>query len=143
MFQVMPVPPNVLDRCAVGRQRGCEQARTECRAGRELLSGPAHERPRRSSPVRTWSRSAYCGPPPNRGCGRVPENLSVTGYDNTAVAACAPVRLNSADPSCRTMGAAAGRQLLSHLAGQDASERFQTPARLPPRATTGPPSQPN
>ncbi len=49
---------------------------------------------------------------------RVPEDMAIIGYDNTGVAALAPISLASIDQSGRRIGALATETLLSRIAGR-------------------------
>lgn len=69
----------------------------------------------------------------------VPEQLSVAGYDNTALAALGPVSLTSVDQAGRHIGAEAARLLLARIADR---QRPTVQVRLSPtlvtRRTTAP-----
>jgi LacI family transcriptional regulator len=62
---------------------------------------------------------------------RIPEDLSVAGYDNTTVAAMGPISLTSVDQDGRLMGANAARLLLERSPG-NAARRRTTGARVAP-----------
>ncbi|MFI7708904.1 LacI family DNA-binding transcriptional regulator [Nonomuraea sp. NPDC049480] len=72
---------------------------------------------------------------------RVPEDISVAGYDNTTFAAFRPISLTSVDQAGRQIGANAARLLLDRIADQT---RPSTQVKLSPtlvtRRTTAPPA---
>ncbi|MFI6349335.1 LacI family DNA-binding transcriptional regulator [Streptomyces sp. NPDC050560] len=68
---------------------------------------------------------------------RIPEDVSLAGYNNTAVAALAPVRLTSVDQAGELMGATAARLLLERLAGRTRSVLMSVSPTLVVRGTTG------
>ena len=70
---------------------------------------------------------------------RVPADLSVVGYDNTTLAASAPINLTSVDQAAHDMGAMAARLLCERMDGRGRSVLTSTAPRLIVRATTGPP----
>lgn len=70
---------------------------------------------------------------------RVPEDISVAGYDNTHLAALANISLTSVDQDGATMGRAAGRLLLERVGGRTTSVRFAVTPTLHPRGSTAPP----
>jgi LacI family transcriptional regulator len=71
---------------------------------------------------------------------RIPDDLSLAGYNNTALAALAPVQLTSVDQAGHTMGAAAARMLVERVEGRRdrAMQTTMTP-RLVVRGTTAAP----
>jgi LacI family transcriptional regulator len=71
---------------------------------------------------------------------RIPDDVSLVGYNNTALAALAPVQLTSVDQAGHTMGAAAARMLIERVEGQRdrAMQTTMTP-RLVVRSSTGVP----
>lgn len=69
---------------------------------------------------------------------RVPEELSVVGYDNVFMASLAPVGLTTVDQSGFEMGATAARLLLERIQGRQESVSTLAPPRLVVRKTTGP-----
>jgi LacI family transcriptional regulator len=71
---------------------------------------------------------------------RIPEDLSLAGYNNTAVAALSPVQLTSVDQAGGEMGATAARLLLERVEGRERSVRVCMSPRLVVRATTAPPA---
>ncbi|WP_327174484.1 LacI family transcriptional regulator [Streptomyces sp. NBC_01335] len=71
---------------------------------------------------------------------RIPEDLSLVGYNNTALAALAPVQLSSVDQAGHTMGSAAARMLVERVEGRrDRAMRTTMTPRLVVRTTTAPP----
>jgi LacI family transcriptional regulator len=70
----------------------------------------------------------------------IPGDLSLVGYNNTAVAALAPVQLTSVDQAGHTMGASAARMLIERVEGHRsrAMQTTMTP-NLVVRRTTGAP----
>lgn len=71
---------------------------------------------------------------------RIPEDLSLVGYNNTALAALAPVQLTSVDQAGHTMGSAAARMLVERVEGRrDRAMRTTMTPRLVGRTTTAPP----
>ena len=71
---------------------------------------------------------------------RIPADLSLVGYDNTALAASAPINLTSVDQAAHELGAAAARLLCERMDGRSRSVLTSTAPRLIVRNTTGPPS---
>ncbi|MCX2923488.1 LacI family DNA-binding transcriptional regulator [Streptomyces sp. NEAU-W12] len=71
---------------------------------------------------------------------RIPRDLSLVGYNNTALAALAPVQLTSVDQAGHTMGSAAARMLVERVESRRdrAMQTTMTP-RLVVRSTTGAP----
>lgn len=71
---------------------------------------------------------------------RIPEDLSLVGYNNTALAALAPVQLTSVDQAGHTMGSTAARMLIERVEGRRdrAMQTTMTP-RLVRRGTTAAP----
>jgi DNA-binding LacI/PurR family transcriptional regulator len=71
---------------------------------------------------------------------RVPEDVSVVGYDNTALAALGHIDLTTVDQPRREIGAMAVRLLLQRLDdGRDRGRHVVLPPRLVVRGTTKPP----
>jgi LacI family transcriptional regulator len=70
---------------------------------------------------------------------RVPEDLSVTGYDNIYVSTINRVSLTTVDQSGQMTGAVSARLLLERLDGRSQPVRYVVAPRLVPRATSGPP----
>jgi DNA-binding LacI/PurR family transcriptional regulator len=70
---------------------------------------------------------------------RVPEELSVVGYDNTPIAALRHISLSSVDQSAAGIGRSAGEALLTRIANPDrAARRVVIAPTLIARATSGP-----
>jgi LacI family transcriptional regulator len=70
---------------------------------------------------------------------RVPEEMSVGSFDNTALAAYTVPSLTSVDPDPRTMGEQAARLTIARLAApQQPRVHLEVPVRLCVRASTGP-----
>ena len=73
-------------------------------------------------------------------CLRVPEDLTVTGYDNTAIAAIPQVSLTTVDQSGELTGATGARFVLERLNGRSAPVVFSvTPALVERRSSAPPP----
>lgn len=70
---------------------------------------------------------------------RIPADLSVVGYDNTTLAASAPINLTSVDQAAHDMGATAARLLCERMDGRSRSVLTSTAPQLIIRDTTGPP----
>ncbi|GAA1913169.1 hypothetical protein GCM10009837_42310 [Streptomyces durmitorensis] len=71
---------------------------------------------------------------------RIPEDVSLVGYNNTALAALAPVQLSSVDQAGQEMGAAAARMLIERVEGRrDRAMRSTMTPRLVLRASTAAP----
>ncbi|MEU1433752.1 LacI family DNA-binding transcriptional regulator [Streptomyces sp. NPDC005786] len=71
---------------------------------------------------------------------RIPEDLSLVGYNNTALAALAPVQLTSVDQAGHTMGSTAARMLIERVEGRrDRAMRTTMTPRLVRRGTTATP----
>lgn len=71
---------------------------------------------------------------------RVPEDLSVVGFDNVPEAANAEPALTTVAQPLHRMGAEAVRLLLGLLSGLNTEEHLLLPARLVVRASTAPPA---
>lgn len=69
---------------------------------------------------------------------RIPEELSVVGYDNSPIGALTPISLTSVDQSGHEMGAIAGRLLLERIGGRSEPRNEVLTPRLVVRRTTGP-----
>lgn len=69
---------------------------------------------------------------------RVPEDVSVVGYDNTSIASLRPISLTSVDQSGRVMGASATRLLLERIEGRTRGVNLTIAPRLVERTSTGP-----
>jgi LacI family transcriptional regulator len=71
---------------------------------------------------------------------RVPDDISVTGYDNTAIAALEPISLTSVDQDGHLMGNNAARLLLERIeAKRQRSVLYSLAPTLVPRRSTAPP----
>ena len=70
---------------------------------------------------------------------QIPADLSLVGYDNTTLAASAPINLTSVDQAARDLGAMAARLLCERMDGRSRSVLTSTAPRLIVRRTTGPP----
>lgn len=71
---------------------------------------------------------------------RIPEDLSLVGYNNTALAALAPVQLSSVDQAGHTMGSTAARMLIERVEGRrDRAMRTTMTPRLVQRGSTAAP----
>nr|WP_256128076.1 LacI family DNA-binding transcriptional regulator [Arthrobacter sp. SDTb3-6] len=75
---------------------------------------------------------------------RVPEDVSVVGYDNSDLASSPLLGLTSVDPNSTGLGAAAANLLLDRLAGVpvDALPEGFAPTLVPRKTTAPPPRQP-
>jgi LacI family transcriptional regulator len=73
---------------------------------------------------------------------RIPDDISVAGYDNTAIAALGPVSLTSVDQDGHLIGANAARLLLERIDGrrQRSVLLSLSPALVPRRSTAPPPA---
>ena len=69
---------------------------------------------------------------------RVPEDLSVIGFDDVPEAAAATPQLTTMAQPLGEMGAQALRILLQHLGGDDEIRHIRLPAKLVVRSSTGP-----
>ncbi|WP_308117372.1 LacI family DNA-binding transcriptional regulator [Streptomyces fuscigenes] len=69
---------------------------------------------------------------------RIPEDVSLAGYNNTAVAAMSPVQLTSVDQAGGLMGATAARLLLERIEGRGRAVTVSVSPSLVVRRTTGP-----
>jgi LacI family transcriptional regulator len=72
---------------------------------------------------------------------RVPEDLTVTGYDNTDLASIPQVSLTSVDQSGELAGATSARFLLERLNGRTTSVVFSVTPRLVERRSSAPPAR--
>ncbi|WP_030599219.1 LacI family DNA-binding transcriptional regulator [Streptomyces fulvoviolaceus] len=70
----------------------------------------------------------------------VPDDLSLAGYNNTALAALTPVQLTSVDQAGHTMGAAAAKMLIERVEGHRdrAMQTTMTPRLVVRSSTSGP-----
>ncbi|MER5197553.1 LacI family DNA-binding transcriptional regulator [Streptomyces sp. NPDC002755] len=74
---------------------------------------------------------------------RVPQDLSLAGYNNTAIAALTPVQLTSVDQAGHTMGATAAKMLIERVEGQrDRAQQTTMTPRLVVRRSTAAPRTP-
>ncbi|MFJ6250525.1 MULTISPECIES: LacI family DNA-binding transcriptional regulator [unclassified Streptomyces] len=70
----------------------------------------------------------------------IPKDISLVGYNNTAIASLAPVQLTSVDQAGQTMGAAAAKMLIERVEGRrDRSMQTMMTPRLVVRRSTGAP----
>lgn len=72
---------------------------------------------------------------------RVPADVSVTGYDNTHLAALPNIALTSVDQGGSVMGAAAGKLLLERIEGRSSAVRFSVTPSLIVRGSTAAPAE--
>ncbi|MHC6222632.1 LacI family DNA-binding transcriptional regulator [Arthrobacter sp. MMS24-S77] len=70
---------------------------------------------------------------------RIPEDLSVVGYDNVPATALPPIGLTTVDQSGVAMGRQAAELLVSRIEGRTESEYIVVPPKLIVRKTTAPP----
>jgi LacI family transcriptional regulator len=70
---------------------------------------------------------------------RIPADLSLVGYDNTTLAASAPINLTSVDQAAHDLGATAARLLIERMDGRGRSVLTSTTPQLIVRNNTGPP----
>jgi LacI family transcriptional regulator len=66
---------------------------------------------------------------------RVPEDLALIGYDNSAVAALPLIGLASMDQDGARLGTIAAEALLTRIGGRQVAEHRVIPAALVPRAS--------
>lgn len=71
---------------------------------------------------------------------RVPEELSVSGYDNTFISGIGRISLTTVDQSGHRTGAISARLLLERIAGRTQPVHYVIGPTLVPRLTTAPPS---
>ncbi|MCF6471123.1 LacI family transcriptional regulator [Nonomuraea sp. MG754425] len=69
---------------------------------------------------------------------RVPQDVSIAGYDDTRMAAMANISLTSVDQDGALMGRTAARLLLERVEGRTAAMRFSVTPVLVARRSTGP-----
>jgi LacI family transcriptional regulator len=69
---------------------------------------------------------------------RIPEDLSLVGYDNTTIAALAPMDLTSVDQAGHELGASAARLLRERMDGRTRSVMTSTAPKLVARGSTAP-----
>lgn len=70
---------------------------------------------------------------------RIPEELSISGYDNTDTASMEPLGLTSVDQFGQRMGALAAELLMERIGGRDEARHLLIEPELIARRTTGPP----
>jgi LacI family transcriptional regulator len=70
---------------------------------------------------------------------RIPEDISITGVDNTDLGATQTPGLTSIKTPITEVGRAAALQLVARLRGESAELQQQLPFELVPRGSTGPP----
>jgi LacI family transcriptional regulator len=70
---------------------------------------------------------------------RIPADLSLVGYDNSTLAASAPINLTSVGQAAHDLGATAARLLGERMDGHSRSVLTSTAPQLIVRNTTGPP----
>ena len=70
---------------------------------------------------------------------RVPEDLTVVGYDNIYVSTINRVSLTTVDQSGHLTGAASARMLLERIDGRTEPKQFVVAPKLITRRTSGPP----
>lgn len=73
---------------------------------------------------------------------RVPEDITVVGYDNTYVSGIGRISLTTVDQSGQLTGANSARLLLERIQGRSQPVRYVIAPSLVPRATSGPPASP-
>lgn len=106
-------------------------------AARELLALPAHQRPTAIFSANDRSALPVLEVAAELGV-RVPDELSVIGYDDIPEAAAGRPPLTTIAQPLHEMGAAALRMLLDLLAGAETERHLRLPTRLVERSTTGP-----
>ncbi|GAA1017498.1 LacI family transcriptional regulator [Acrocarpospora pleiomorpha] len=70
---------------------------------------------------------------------RIPQDISIAGYDNTLLAALPNISLTSVDQDGFAMGRMAGRLLLERIEGRVSAARFSVAPKLITRRSTAPP----
>jgi LacI family transcriptional regulator len=70
---------------------------------------------------------------------RIPDDLSLAGYDNTTIAALAPIDLTSVDQAGHEMGATAARLLIERMNGRTKAVLSSARPSLVARGSTVPP----
>jgi LacI family transcriptional regulator len=105
-------------------------------AGRELLSRP--DRPTAIFAGADFAALGVLRAAHELGL-RIPADLSVVGYDNTTLAASAPINLTSVDQAAHDLGSTAARLLGERMDGRSRSVLTSTAPRLIVRSTTAPP----
>ena len=73
---------------------------------------------------------------------RVPDDISIVGYDNTAFAALGPISLTSVDQDGHAMGANAARLVLERIESKRSRSMLlsTSPTLIPRRSTAAPPA---
>ena len=71
---------------------------------------------------------------------RVPDDLSVAGYDNSRICNLRQLALTSVDQSAQLLGEKSAQLLLERIAGRDDDTHFVTVPKLCVRRSSGPPS---
>lgn len=107
-------------------------------AARELLDVPPAQRPTAVFAGTDMTALGVLRAAAESGL-RVPEDLSLVGYDNSAVAGYAPIHLASVDQEGHAMGTAAARLLLERLNGRTAQAGYEARPRLVVRTSTAAP----
>lgn len=107
-------------------------------AARRLLALPVGERPTAVFAANDRSAIAVLAVAAELGI-RVPEELSVVGYDDVPEAARSTPPLTTVAQPLHEMGGTALRMLLSLLEGRDSDRHVRLPTRLVERSTTAPP----
>ena len=69
---------------------------------------------------------------------RVPEDLSVIGYDNTRLAALPQLSLTSVDQAGHRLGSEAMKLLIERIEGRQTDQHFALPPHLDVKGSTGP-----
>jgi LacI family transcriptional regulator len=106
---------------------------------RELLSLPAEERPTAIFAANDISAIRVIEVARELGL-RVPEDVSVIGYDNVPEAASSTPPLSTVAQPLHEMGATALRVLLAMLGGEHVERHVRMPTELVVRASTAPPA---
>ena len=70
---------------------------------------------------------------------RIPEDISLVGYDNTGIASLGSVSLTSVDQGAAMLGSTAAELLLSRIEGRETSERRVFEPQLIVRRSSGDP----
>jgi LacI family transcriptional regulator len=107
-------------------------------AGLQLLGRPAPDRPTAIFAGADIAAMGVLRAAAELGL-RIPEDLSLAGYDNTTVASIAPVNLTSVDQSGHDMGRTAARLLCERMDGRSRSVLASSAPQLIVRGTTRPP----
>jgi DNA-binding LacI/PurR family transcriptional regulator len=130
-----------IDPLAVPVATGDYQQESGFECARRLLEGPYAERLTAlicANDLMAIGAMLYC----RRAGLRIPEDISLCGFDNTPLAALIEPGLTSVDQSGRSLGIAACRLLLRLIAPQDEDNdpiELDHPTRLVIRASVGPP----